>query len=152
MFSIKRLCSHLYNSEAVAVTYSAKKVFLKISLGAESSVIDSRLKFLASRLPLKKDNQTLVFSYNFCKIFKNTFFFCKIRKNARFYELPDFGNFQYTSFKVALGFRKSRSSRRLKFWKLFFFWELHHEKTFFYGGKKRLLLTLFSPWNCLLLR
>ena len=42
MFSINRLCSHLYNSEAVALTYSAKKVFLKISLGAESSVIDSR--------------------------------------------------------------------------------------------------------------
>ena len=42
MFSINRLCSHLYNSEAVALTYSAKKVFLKISLGAEPSVIDPR--------------------------------------------------------------------------------------------------------------
>ena len=37
-----------------------------------------------------------------------------------------------------LGLRKPRSSGNSKFWKLFLFCKLHHEKTFFYhGGKKR---------------
>ena len=101
--------------------------------------------------PLKRIMRHRCFLMNFAK-FLRTRFFCKTRKNACFYQLLDFGNFQCASFKMALGFRKLRSSKRLKFWKLFLFWELHHEKTFFYGGKKRRFFPLFSLWNCLLLR
>ena len=85
MFSIKILCSHLYNSEAVAVTYSAKKVFLKISLGAESSVIDSRLKLQASPgFPLKRIIRHRCFLMTFAKFLRTRFFFVKYVRTPAF--------------------------------------------------------------------
>ena len=55
--------------------------------------------------PLKRIIRHTCFLMNFAK-FLRTSFFCKTRKNTCFYQLLDFGNFQYASYKVALGVQK----------------------------------------------
>ena len=63
--------------------------------------------------PLKRIMRHRCFLMNFAKSLR-TRFFCKTSKNGCFYQLLDFGNFQYASYKVALGVQKIEIFRKVE--------------------------------------
>ena len=103
--------------------------------------------------PLKRIMRHRCFLMNFAK-FLRTRFFCKTRKNGCFYQLLDFGSFQYASYKVALGVQKIEIFKKVEILEVVLVLGVNIMKKtlFFYGGKKRPFPPLFSLRNCLLLR
>ena len=65
----------------VGVLY--KKVFLKILQNLQENTQTQACNFI------KKETMVLVFSYEFCEIFKNTFFTEHLRATASMWIIPD---------------------------------------------------------------
>ena len=79
MFYIERVCAHIFET-VMKLTFlqfrsSHPSEVALWKKGSKTSLLETeKVELQASRFPIKKETPTLVFSYEFSKVFKNTTF------------------------------------------------------------------------------